>query len=91
MTRRLLIGSAALCLLALAGCTSAPKQPTPSHGEPPRLCPLVACPLPGRPEPVANDDFRKGLDATEDALQACAVQVLDCIERQKGAALEVPP
>lgn len=51
----------------------------------------MACPLPGRPEPVANDDFRQALDATEDALQACAVQVLDCIKRQKGAALEVPP
>lgn len=91
MTKLLLIGSVALCLGLLAGCTNAPKQPTPSSGEPPRRCPLVACPLPGRAAPVSNDDFRQALDATEAALQACAVQVLDCINRQQGIALEVPP
>lgn len=77
-----------LSLLLSACATPAPQQLTPLPGERdrPRLCPLVACPLPGRPAPGHNEDMTAALDDTETALKACAVQVLDCIQRQGAAA-----
>lgn len=48
-------------------------------------CGLVPCHLPGRPALVSNEDWTRALDDTEGALVRCAVQVLDCIEKQ-GAA-----
>ncbi|MFG4184081.1 Rz1-like lysis system protein LysC [Pseudomonas aeruginosa] len=44
---------------------------------------MTPCRLPGRP-PLANgEDATAAIDAVEAALTACAVQVLDCIERQR--------
>ena len=73
---------AGLCLLALAGCTSAPKQPTPAPTTARQFCPLVACILPARPSVLVNDQWRQALDDTETALLSCASQVLECIQRQ---------
>lgn len=47
------------------------------------MCPLVACLLPARPVVADNAELLRGLDETEDALEACAVQVLECIQIQE--------
>lgn len=82
MIRKSLTTSAALCLLLLGGCTSAPKQPIPPPTTARQFCPLVACPLPARPAVLVNDQWRQALDDTEAALLSCANQVLECIQRQ---------
>ena len=82
-----------LCL-ALSGCsTPAPKPPTPSLGVKAPACPLTPCLLPGRKAPANSEDWPLALDATEDALESCAVQVLDCIKRQSLplTSLQVTP
>lgn len=77
-----------LSLLLSACATPVPQQSTPLLGDRdrPRICPLVACPLPGRPAPASNEDWTMALDSAEAALKGCAVQVLDCIQRQDAAA-----
>ncbi|MCY1298014.1 hypothetical protein D9M70_474780 [compost metagenome] len=73
---------AVLCLLLSAGCTPAPKPQTPPPTTVRQDCPLTPCRLPGRPAPTANDDWGRALDAVETELKSCAVQVLDCMQRQ---------
>ncbi|WP_205883836.1 hypothetical protein, partial [Pseudomonas viridiflava] len=77
-----------LCLLLSACATPEPPQPTLSLGERdrPKLCQLVPCLLPGRPAPSLNEDMTAALDDTEAALEACAVQTLDWINKQAAAA-----
>ncbi len=82
MIKPLLSTCVSLCLLALAGCTSALQQPTPAPTVARQFCPLVACLLPARPAVLANDQWRESLDVTEAALLSCANQVLDCIQTQ---------
>ncbi|HFI1985380.1 Rz1-like lysis system protein LysC [Pseudomonas aeruginosa] len=88
MTKLFATGCVLASLLALAGCTPAPKPLTPAPTAQQAKCPLTPCPLtpcrlPGRP-PLANgEDATAAIDAVEAALTACAVQVLDCIERQR--------
>ena len=83
---------ALICLasfLLLSGCgTPGPAQQTSLLGarDQPRLCPLVACPLPGRLAPSVNEDLTTAIDDTEAALLSCAAQVLDCIQKQDAAA-----
>lgn len=85
MTRLSPITCAVLCLPLSACVTPAAKPPTlPSTvAVQPGQCPLTPCRLPGRPAIATTDDWRLALDATEDALLACAAQVLDCMERQR--------
>lgn len=83
MMQRLLSICAALFLLALAGCTSAPKPPTQLYIEARPACPLTPCVMPGRLMIVTNDDWVRSIDELEAALAICAAQVLDCIERQE--------
>lgn len=83
MTQRLLSTCAALFLLLLAGCTSAPKPPTQVVIEPPRQCPLIPCTLPARPAPQANDDLLTAIDELESELLHCAAQVVNCIKIQE--------
>lgn len=83
MTRPSLITWLLVCLLASAGCTSAPPQPTPLRTEPRHYCPLVPCNLPARQPLLINDDWRAAVDALEVELLACAAQVQDCITRQQ--------
>lgn len=83
MMRRLLITFGSLFLPTLAGCTSAPKPPTPLVIESRSACPLTPCVLPGRMMIVTNDDWVRSVDELEAALAICAAQVLDCIERQR--------
>ncbi|MFV3292376.1 MULTISPECIES: Rz1-like lysis system protein LysC [Pseudomonas] len=71
----------------MAGCTSAPKQPTPGPTEALQSCNLVPCRLPGRPAPGQNEDWPKAVDELEVELKACAAQVLGCIAKQNR---EVP-
>ena len=75
-----------LSLMLLAGCSSDPKQPTQFYGEQEsskvEKCVLVACPLPGLPQPRNNEDWTKNQRILEDALTYCAVQVLECIKTQ---------
>ncbi|HHW2505655.1 Rz1-like lysis system protein LysC [Pseudomonas aeruginosa] len=83
MTRLFATGCVLAFQLALAGCTPAPKPLTPAPTAQQAKCPLTPCRLPGRP-PLANgEDATAAIDAVEAALTACAVQVLDCIERQR--------
>jgi len=82
MIRPLMSICVGLCLLTLAGCTNAPKQPTPAPTAARQFCPLVACVLPARPAVLVNDQWRQALDDTEAALLSCANQVLACIQRQ---------
>ncbi len=82
MTRLSMSICAGAYLLALAGCTNAPKQPTPPPTAARQFCPLVACVLPARPAVLVNDQWRQALDDTEAALLSCANQVLECIQRQ---------
>lgn len=72
-----------LFLLILAGCTSAPKQPTPVHIDNRPACPLTLCVLPARELLLTNDDWRRAVDDLEDELLSCSVQVKNCIEQQK--------
>ncbi len=72
-----------LYLLASAGCTSAPLQPTPVRIDSRPKCALIPCQLPERPALLTNDDWRRAVDELEDELLSCAVQVLGCIELQK--------
>ena len=81
MTKRLPTISLLLCLLPLAGCTLAPKPPTPPPTAAPR-CPLTPCRLPARPAPQANEDWGRAVDVLEAELLSCAGQVLDCRRRQ---------
>lgn len=83
MMKQLLSICAALFLVILAGCTSAPAQPTPVHIDNRPKCALVPCQLPARPALMSNDDWRAAVDDLEDELLNCAVQVLDCIEMQR--------
>lgn len=83
MTKRLLTICISLYLLALAGCTSASKQPTQLHIDSRPACPLTPCVMPGRLMIVTNDDWVRSVDELEAALAVCAAQVLDCIERQE--------
>ena len=83
MTGKLPTTCVLLCLLLSAACTSAPKPPTPLVIESRPACPLVPCRLPARQAPAENESWPQAVDALEDALLACAVQVIDCIERQK--------
>ena len=82
MRKQLLSSCVALCLLILAGCTSAPPQPTPVHIDNRPKCALVPCQLPARPALLINDDWRRAVDELEVELLVCAVQVLDCIDVQ---------
>lgn len=82
---------AASCLLLLGCATSAPKQPTPPPGAPVLVCELVPCALPARPPLQVNEDFAAALDDTEAALLSCAVQVLDCMQKQTAARLKGAP
>lgn len=76
---------AALFLL-LSGCgTNAPKQPTPSPTVKAVACELVPCRLSARPALVTNEDALAAIDAAEADLLSCAVQVLDCIQKQEAA------
>ncbi len=72
-----------LYLLASAGCTSAPQQPTPVIIESRPACALIPCQLPARPALMTNDDWRRAVDELEDELLSCAVQIQSCIELQK--------
>ena len=83
MMKQLLSICVALSLVILAGCTSAPPQPTPVHIDNRPKCALVPCQLPARPALLTNDDWRRAVDELEDELLVCAVQVADCIELQK--------
>jgi len=82
MTRKLLTISLLLCLLLSAGCTLAPKPPTPPPTAAPS-CPLIPCRLPARQPLATNDDWRRAVDELEGELLSCAGQVLGCIEWQK--------
>ncbi|WP_434085324.1 Rz1-like lysis system protein LysC [Pseudomonas aeruginosa] len=71
----------------MSGCgTNAPKQPTPSPTVKPVACELVPCRLSARPALVTNEDALAAIDAAERDLLACAVQVLDCIQKQEASA-----
>ncbi len=82
MMKQLLSICAALFLLILAGCTSAPAQPTPVHIDNRPKCALVPCQLPARPALQTNDDWRSAVDELEGELLLCAAQVMDCIKLQ---------
>lgn len=82
MTSKSWIILTSLCLWSLAGCTSAPPQPTQVHIDSQPKCPLTLCQLPERPILRVNDDWRMALDTAEDALLSCAAQVQACIELQ---------
>lgn len=84
MTKSSLNICAGSFLLVLAGCTSAPKQPTQPPIAARQYCPLTACPLPARPAVLVNDQWRQSLDVTEAALISCASQVLGCIQIQNA-------
>lgn len=43
----------------------------------------MACLLPARPVVANNGELLQALDETEDALEACAVQVRECIQIQE--------
>ena len=85
MTKPFAIICVAGCLM-LSGCgTNAPKPPTPPLiVERATACPLVPCLLPARKAPATNEDWAVALDVTEGALLSCAVQVQECIARQKN-------
>ena len=83
MIKRLPIIWLALCLALSAGCTSAPKLPTPPPTAPRMECSLVPCRLPARGPILVNDGWRQALDEADSALLSCAGQVLACIERQE--------
>ena len=74
---------AVILLLALVGCTSAPKPPTQQPMAAQLYCAETPCILPGRPAPVSNDDWTVALDETEAALKVCAVKLLKCLGRQR--------
>ena len=84
MTKQSWIICTSLCLLALAGCTSAPQQPTPLHIDNRPKCPLAPCQLPARKALQVTDDWRLAVDDLESELLACAAQVLACIELQNA-------
>lgn len=84
MTKPSLSISLLLCLLSLAGCTRDREPQTPPVTEPRHYCPLTPCELPERPALVTNDDWRRAVDELEAALLACAVQVMECRERQEA-------
>ena len=46
----------------------------------------MPCRLSARPALVTNEDAMKAIDAAERDLLACAVQVLDCIQKQEASA-----
>jgi hypothetical protein len=83
-------GLISLPLFLLLSACGTPVQPLPipllGEQDRPHLCPLVACPLPGRQALGHNEDMTAALDETEAALTVCAVQVLDCIQKQDAAA-----
>ena len=82
MTKPSLTISLVLCLLLSAGCTNAPKPPTPPRTEPRHYCALTPCRLPVRPALVVTEDWRRAVDELEAELIACALQVRACQERQ---------
>lgn len=84
MTKPFLNILISLCLLALAGCTSAPPAPTQLHIVSQPKCLLTPCQLPARPALQVNDDWRQAVDGLEAELLACAAQVLACIDLQKS-------
>ena len=84
MTKQFLSIWISLCLLTLAGCTSAPAAPTQLHIASRPLCPLTPCQLPARPALQVNDDWRQAVDVLESELLACAAQVLACIDLQNA-------
>lgn len=83
MMKPLLSICAVLCLVILAGCTSAQPQPTPVIIDSRPKCALIPCQLPARPALMSNDDWRAAVDGLEDELLNCAVQIQSCIELQK--------
>lgn len=78
------------CLfLLLSACATPDRQAsTPLPGVPPlpQVCSLVPCQLPARPVAVLTEDIDSAVTVTEDALLSCAVQVLDCINKQEAVA-----
>ena len=82
MTKRPAIGWLCLCLLLSACATPGQQLTTPPAGVTLPTCPLVACLLPARPVVASNGELLTALDETEDALEACAVQVRECIQIQ---------
>ena len=85
MTKQSWIICTSLCLLTLAGCTSAPQPPTPLHIDSRPKCPLTACQLPARKALQVTDDWSRAVDDLEDSLLSCAAQVLACIDLQSAS------
>ncbi|WP_435635335.1 Rz1-like lysis system protein LysC [Pseudomonas solani] len=75
-------GLLSLCLMLLAGCTSAPHSTEPLPTEP--GCPaVVACQLPAT-APRTNGELRHALDVIEQAWAECAAQVDMLLEHQQA-------
>ena len=70
---RFAAGTALICLMLCAGCTSAPPVPTPVIVY--NACPRVSlCPMPGS-DPTTNGDLSADIRQLVSALEGCALQV----------------
>ncbi|GKJ79924.1 Rz1-like lysis system protein LysC [Klebsiella pneumoniae] len=70
---RFAAGTALICLMLCAGCTSAPPVPTPVIVY--NACPKVSlCPMPGS-DPTTNGDLSADIRQLVSALEGCALQV----------------
>lgn len=66
-------GTALICLMLCAGCTTAPPVPPPVVVW--NACPAVSlCPMPGS-DPRSNGDLSADIRNLERALESCAQQV----------------
>ncbi|HHL1846437.1 TPA: Rz1-like lysis system protein LysC [Klebsiella pneumoniae] len=70
---RFAAGTALICLMLCAGCTSAPPVPMPVIVY--NACPRVSlCPMPGS-DPTTNGDLSADIRQLVSALEGCALQV----------------
>ncbi|CAA0242629.1 Uncharacterised protein [Klebsiella oxytoca] len=70
---RFAAGTALICLMLCASCTSAPPVPTPVIVY--NACPRVSlCPMPGS-DPTTNGDLSADIRQLVSALEGCALQV----------------
>ncbi|EPS9200947.1 Rz1-like lysis system protein LysC [Klebsiella pneumoniae] len=70
---RFAAGTALICLMLCAGCTSAPPVPTPVIVY--NACPRVSlCPMLGS-DPTTNGDLSADIRQLVSALEGCALQV----------------
>ena len=70
---RFAAGTALICLMLCAGCTSAPPVPAPVivYDASPRVS---LCPMPGS-DPTTNGDLSADIRQLVSALEGCALQV----------------